>query len=82
METKFIVMTSAAKMPQSCWGQYRRIGVLEIEAGSSPTMISERARGVVRVVETWEKLNVGKTARCAYQRALAEAEAMAAELNG
>jgi hypothetical protein len=44
-------------------------------------MLSERARGVVRVVATWEKLNVGKTARCAYQRALADAIELAAELN-
>jgi len=44
-------------------------------------MISTHARGVVDVVETWERLNVGKTDRCAYARALAEAEALAAKIN-
>lgn len=68
-------------MPSTCWGRYARVAVLEVEVGTHPTMISERARGVVRIVETWEKLNVGTSERCAYQRALAEAEELAADLN-
>jgi len=87
-ETKFIIKTSAACMPGSCWGQYRRVAVLEVEAGvESVAMISERARGVVRVVETWERRNVGPIAkrgergRCAYSRALMEAEELAEQLN-
>lgn len=81
MQTEYVVKTAAAAMPSSCWGTYRRVAVLEIEAGTTPAMISTHARGVVRVVQTWEKRHVGRTSRCAYERALAEAEAMAARLN-
>lgn len=78
----YIVQTAAAAMPSSCWGVYRRVAVLEVHDGvQHVAMISPRARGVVRVVHTQEKLNVGKTARCAYEKALAWATAYAAELN-
>jgi len=80
METEYIVMDRAAKMPGNCWGQYRRVAVVEVEAGVKPKMISERARGVVRVVQTWEKQHVGTTERCAFRRALIEARELAAEL--
>ncbi len=80
METEFIVRTAAAHMPNSCWGVYRRVAVLEVIKGTVPAMISSRARGVVRVVATWERRNVGSTDRCAYERAVSAARAMAAEL--
>lgn len=80
--TEYIVKTAAAKMPGSCWGQYRRVAVLEVMAGAEPAMISKRARGVVRVVQTWERLNVGTTERCAYERALAEARELVERLEG
>ena len=79
--TTYIVQTAAAKMPNSCWGQYRRVAVMEIITGTQPAMISKRARGVVRVVATWEKCNVGRTERCAYERALSEAYELAHQLN-
>ena len=83
--SKFIVVSSSAKMPSSCWGRYRRVAVLEINdecPAGGPRMISERARGVVQIVRTWEKCSVGKAqVRCAYTRAMAEAAALAAELN-
>jgi hypothetical protein len=79
----FIVQTAAASMPQSCWGTYRRVAVLEVEDGvQKVAMISRRARGVVRIVHLADKLSVGKTARCAYEKALAWAKEYAAELNG
>ena len=83
-ETNFIVMTARAKMPVRCFNSasYHRVAVLEVEVGAVPTMISARERGVVRVVATWERLFKGKTKRCAFERALAEAEQMATELNG
>lgn len=77
----FIVQTSAAKMPASCWGRYRRVAVLEVEGPVIPKMLSERAKGVVRVVKIWDKLYAGKTDRCAFQKACAEAQALATELN-
>ena len=80
---KYAVISSTAKMPSSCWGRYRRVGVGELEPGveGPPTMLSSRSRQVTRVVETWERLNVGTTERCAYQRALREADALATKLN-
>ena len=82
MKTHYIVKTSSAHMPQSCWGQYARVAVIEMADGfGAPSMISTRARGVVRVVRTWEDLHVGTTDRCAYARALVQAEALADELN-
>lgn len=78
--SKYIVMSSCAKMPTTCMGRYRRVAVLEIEDDAVPKMISARARGVIRVVETWERLNVGVTERCAYQRALLAAQCMANRL--
>jgi len=80
---KHIVMTAAAPMPASCWGRYKRVAVVELEAGfdAMPKMISPRARGINRVVRTWESLNVGSTDRCAYRVALAEAAEMADQLN-
>lgn len=81
--TKFIVQTAKATMPSSCrFGEYRRVAVLEVLAHMDrAAMISERARGVVQVAATWEKCSVGKTDRCAYARALADAEEVAARLN-
>ena len=83
----YMVMTASAKMPNSCWGVYRRCAVVQVDMDALPegrvvpAMISERARGVVCIVETWESLNCGTTDRCAYAVALREAEALADELN-
>ena len=80
--TKFVVKSSAARMPPNCWGTYRRVAVLELDTGApEPRMISGRARGVVAVVRTWERCSVGSTARCAYQVAMKEAAELAAALN-
>jgi hypothetical protein len=81
--TRFIVMSRSAHMPPGCWGQYRRVAVVETDLPGlvEPRMISERATGVVRIVDTWEKLNVGTSPRCAYRKALREAEALAEKLN-
>lgn len=85
---RFIVMESAAvvrgRMRQ--FGRYRRVAVVEITpemaaAGDRPKMISERARGLVRIVEEWGPVNQGKTERSAYYLAIREAEEMAGELN-
>ena len=78
----YIIQTASAKMPNSCWGEYRRVAVIEVEDGvTSVAMISKRAKGVIRVVETWEGLNVGTTKRCAYERALSAARILVRELN-
>ena len=81
--TRFIVMTAAAKVSGAAKrGTYKRIAVVEAEGDTIPAMISERAKGLVRIVQTWERLSVGKTDRCAYAVALVEAGELAALLNG
>ena len=81
MKTHYIVQTASTRTG-SRFGEYRRVAVLEVPAGTtSVTMISERSVDVICVVETWERLNVGTTARCAYERAYAAASKLAAELN-
>lgn len=75
------IQSAAANMPSSCWGHYKRIGLLEVDsADADPAMISDRARGVVRVVRTWERLHVGTSERCAFERAWREAETLKAQL--
>jgi len=82
MQTHFIVQTAAANMPLSCWGNYGRVAVLEVDADRSRvSMISARARGCHRVVELWDRLNIGTTDRCAFSRAMQAAERLAAQLN-
>jgi hypothetical protein len=77
----FIVQTATAKMPSRCKGQYRRVAVIEVKPGiTEVAMISNHARGVVRVVETWERLHA-QGVRTAYAKALVEAATMAALLN-
>ena len=81
----YIVQTATARMPNSCWGRYGRVAVLEIEKNLPtdyrPAMIAARAKGVVRIVETWERCNIGKTRRCSFRKALVEANDLAARLN-
>lgn len=81
---RFVVKIASAQMPNSCKGIYRKVAVLEMARGchdEEPTMISDRARNVNRVVKLWDKLNVGKTEHSAYYRALGEAKDMATKLN-
>jgi hypothetical protein len=80
---RFVVLTASARCSAK-YGIYRRVAVVEAYGVSSPDqikMISSRARGVLRVVKTWERLNVGRTEKCAYRRALNAAEELAAVLN-
>ena len=80
--THYIVQSAAAQMPSSVKARYRRVAVLEVQEGLTyVSMISKHAKGVIRVVKTWEKLHVGKTDKSAYNVALAEATALAAQLN-
>jgi hypothetical protein len=81
--TEFIVMTSSAKVPLKArkFGRYLHVAVCEVEAGRRPAMISERARGMVRIVTDSGPVSEGKTDRCAYARAFAAATAMARDLN-
>ncbi|MDP2607242.1 MAG: hypothetical protein Q8S00_32295 [Deltaproteobacteria bacterium] len=80
--THYIVQTASAQMPGKCRGHYRRVAVLEVHYDlTRVSQISDRARGCVRIVQTWERLSVGRTMKSAYQRALVEAETLAGALN-
>ena len=81
--THYIAKTATAQMPNSCWGRYGKVGVIEVEDGvEDVAMISDRARGVIRVVEVWDRQFWGKSNRCAFAIACREAEGLAANLNG
>jgi hypothetical protein len=78
----FIVKTAAARMPTSCWGRYGHVAVIELYPGfETCAMISERARGVKRIVARWDRQHHGTTGRSAFQTALREAQALASQLN-
>lgn len=81
--THFIVQTASAAMPSSVKAPYRRVAVLEVDAGlERVAMISERARGVRAVVATWERCFAGTNGgNTAYDRALRDAREMADRLN-
>lgn len=75
------VVASAACMPASCkFGVYRRVAVIEVDHHERPLgYVPERVADLRGVRITWlaDRLNVGKTADCAYNRALIEARAFA-----
>lgn len=78
----YVVKSSRAKMPLSVQAPYYRVAVLQMQPGSgAPRMISPRAKGVVRIVRVWERVFAGRTERCAFRRAVAEAESLCATLN-
>ncbi len=76
IETEFIVMDSSAKMPNSCWGSYRRVALVEVVKGERPGAINENYKSIVKIHELWDDLFHGKTNRCAYRQARIEAEEM------
>jgi len=81
----WIVMVSSAHMPNSCWGRYGNVALVQLNQeytarGLWPKMISSRARGVLRVIHMG-KHHVGSTERCAFNRIVLRAEKRADELN-
>lgn len=83
-----IIMTASTTPSARCWGKYKRVAVvvvdrdvLRAEGRELPSSISRHSRGVIRIVQTWENCNVGTSERCAYQRALVEAERVATAVN-
>lgn len=81
MVPKFIVMTATARMPASCRGTYRRVAIVETDGLNHPKQINPTHAAVVSIRRSWERLNVGKTDSCAFQRALRAATEMASLMN-
>lgn len=83
-EDHFIVMDKQACMPSSMkygCGSYRRIAVVELDGTvDEPRMISERARGVKRIVKVWERVHKGMS-KGIYFDTIREAENLARRLN-
>jgi len=76
---KYIVMTSAAKMPVGCWGRYRNVAVVAYKSDTPPRTI--RNTRTAQIVLHYGPQHVGRTERCAYQRALAKARAKVEEFS-
>jgi len=71
-------------MPSSWKGVYRDVAVVETDGGADvPAMISERARGVVRIVRHWSRCHAGRhsAGNTAYDRACRTAHALCEHLN-
>lgn len=85
-DSVFLVRVSAACMPGSCWGTYKRVAVLECDPGvdtDNPPRIDVRAKGVRRIVRVWERVSWrGERLSSVSHRTLADARALAAALNG
>jgi hypothetical protein len=93
MKTEFIVMTAPAKMPANCKGRYGKVAVCEVARGVRPKMISERAKGMVRIVTLLNPLSMGwldmrppcvsdsPASKTAYARALRDATRLCRGLN-
>ena len=78
---KYIVMTAEAKMPSKCRGKYGRIAIVETDGINLPKQINPTHKSVIRIVRSWERLNIGKTDKCAFKKALIEANDICKELN-
>ena len=84
-----IVMVASAKPVKirgMSFGNYRNVAVVQLTQeftaqNKRPSMISDRARGILKIVWKRDRLHVGKTAKCEFNRTLAEAKAYAAQLN-
>jgi hypothetical protein len=77
---RFLVMSASTTPSSTCWGVYGRVAVLEIlDQSARPTCIRD-TRGA-KVLATWENCNIGTTDRCAYWRAVREAQEFAATRN-
>jgi len=84
----WIVMTSSGQVPASCRGNYRKVALVKLtpegkcayRQGWRPPRIDDRLTGIEKIVQLGSH-NVGKTDSGAYQRTLAQAEAMVAKYN-
>lgn len=78
----YTVMTSSCNSPAGKkWRGYRNLAIVELEPGFTgrPAMISERARGVRRIVDYVHSVYVGTRGYGAAK--LSEFERRAAEMN-
>jgi hypothetical protein len=83
-----IVDSKSASMPSSCKGTYRWVRVLDVpywlawqhDMGQWAP-VSVRDKNVLRVIREFGPCSVGKTERCAFQKALTAAREVAQQYN-
>ena len=80
-----IVVTKSASMPSSCKGHYRKVYVVDISpdapTGYIPPQVRQGGKHIISIVRDLGPHNVGKTNRCAFARAVKEAEQIANDYN-
>lgn len=76
----YAVMSASAHMPNSVKAHYRRVAIVLTDGVTIPAMISEHARGVIRIIDTYERLHADGV-HTAYASALADALQRVADLN-
>ena len=72
---RLAIVSSASKMPSTCWGRYRHAALVEVADGHEATeivMISERANAINAIIEETRDLHAGGTPRSAFSKALVE----------
>jgi len=78
---RYIVKTSSAKMPNSCWGRYVHIAVLEVRDGVDWVDAIRLGPKVNRIVQAWYNRQSGgpnsasAAAHCAARNLVVELEA-------
>jgi hypothetical protein len=82
MATKFIVQTDRVKNTR-CLDKTYRVAVIEMDTSiaSKPSRISEKAKGVVRIVTCVTATAKSSSPQCPYRLELARAEVLAECLN-
>ena len=76
---KYVVVTSAACMPNNCWGRYGKIAVIRRKTEAMPKIIADTAK--FDVIKVWDRLNIGKGVRDAFSRGLEAALKLRDNLN-
>lgn len=68
-----VVISSSTKSPGGR-GTYRRVALVRTTGeGETPTRIADSDAAVAAIVDTWERMNVGRTERGAFQRSVVDA---------
>jgi hypothetical protein len=83
----FATITASANMPNTCWGKYGRVGVVELTAAGLVRLVADpdwqpqiRTTRYLRVISTWERCFWGSSDRCALALAEDDVAEMCADL--
>jgi hypothetical protein len=65
----FVVKTSSSRLGNNCYGKYANVAVIETDGITKPKMISERPKGVIRIIRKETNCNMGTTLRSSFGQA-------------